>query len=262
MSYTAVYIYFRLFASLANDSINHFIETDLTEHNVGFNHCPKYQGHKSPNSYIILNGNTGSRTILHTNLGLPELKIEDFKNSFDNIINEFGWIHFEGRPNLDQILIMIMEILKYHPNRPKISFEMEKLGRNYDYILPFVDVMFISKEYAQSLGFENKLQTVSEFHLKKHINVHEGKLIICAWGDQGAAGRDENGQIFEFPAFQPKNGVIDTIGAGDTFNASVIASLNLNQNLKKALENGCRVAGTKVGQFGFKNLKNVFYNKL
>ena len=118
--------------------------------------------------------------------------------------------------------------------------------------------------FEHCVGFENKLQTVSEFHLKKNINFHEGKkIIICAWGDQGAAGRDENGHIFEFPAFQPKNGVvIDTIGAGDTFNASVVASLNLNQNLKKALENGCRVAGTKVGQFGFKNLKNVFYNKL
>ena len=248
---------------MANDSINHFIETDLTEHNVDFNHCPKYQDHKSPNSYIILNGNTGTRTILHTNLGLPELKFENFKN-FNNI-NEFGWVHFEGRPNLDQILLMIKEILKNNStNRPKISFEMEKLGRNYDFILPFVDVMFISKEYAQSLGFENKLQTVSEFHLKKNTstsnNVHEGKIIICAWGEEGAAGKDENGQIFEFPAFKPKNGVIDTIGAGDTFNASVVASLNLNQNLKKALENGCRVAGTKVGQFGFKNLKDVFYN--
>ena len=97
-----------------------------------------------------MNGKTGTRTILHTNLGLPELKLENFKK-INNKINEFGWIHFEGRPNLDQILLLIKEILKC-PNRPKISFEMEKLGRNYDFILPFVDVMFISKEYAQSLG--------------------------------------------------------------------------------------------------------------
>ena len=53
---------------------------------------------------------------------------------------------------------------------------------------------------------------------------------------------------------------MDTIGAGDTFNATVIASLSLGHSLKEALTIGCKVAGTKVGQFGFCNLKKVFYD--
>ena len=66
---------------MALDSINHFITTDLAEHNITFHHCPKHADNKSPNSYIILNANTGTRTILHTNLGqvlhflLPKMEL-------------------------------------------------------------------------------------------------------------------------------------------------------------------------------------------
>ena len=64
----------------------------------------------------------------------------------------------------------------------------------------------------------------------------------------------------------PLGKVIDTIGAGDTFNAAVIAGIvtqdvgnkigaeswrNLGIDLKQAVEKGCKVAGTKVGIIGF-----------
>ena len=169
-------------ASLADDSIFHFIENDLKCHNICFAQCPQQTGHMSPNSYIILNSNSGTRTILHTNLGLPELTFENFKK----IKIDHSWIHFEGRPNVDQTEIMIQHIQKIpSSNRPKISYEMEKLGRNYDRIIPLVDIMFISKEYALSCGFRDKIETVSKFHLKKFDPLKQQKIVICAWGDQG-----------------------------------------------------------------------------
>lgn len=66
--------------------------------------------------------------------------------------------------------------------------------------------------------------------------------------------------------------VIDTIGAGDTFNAAVIAGiviqdvhheigakswLSLGLDLKQAVERGCKVAGTKVGMVGFSELSKI-----
>jgi sugar/nucleoside kinase (ribokinase family) len=51
---------------------------------------------------------------------------------------------------------------------------------------------------------------------------------------------------------------VDTIGAGDTLIASVIASLSHDVALEIALQKACRVAGNKVGQVGFAGLKKYF----
>lgn len=49
--------------------------------------------------------------------------------------------------------------------------------------------------------------------------------IICAWGDRGAMARAPDGNIVQSPAFPPRK-IIDTLGAGDCFNAAVLYYLN------------------------------------
>lgn len=64
-----------------------------------------------------------------------------------------------------------------------------------------------------------------------------------------------------FDAVQPSSGsVVDTIGAGDTFIAVVVACLAYGQTLSDSVKAGCRVAGNKVGQQGFKGLRRFFEN--
>ena len=131
---------------------------------------------------------------------MPELKVEDFANNIKNI-SDYSWIHFEGRPNIEEIKKMLEFIHENCKNRPKISLEMEKLNRNYDPLLPLVDVIFVSKEYALSKGFKNKSELVKGYHTNLEC------LVICAWGDQGASGRDLNGKIVEIPAYKPISGM-------------------------------------------------------
>jgi len=49
--------------------------------------------------------------------------------------------------------------------------------------------------------------------------------IICAWAEEGAIARTPCGLIVQSPAFPPQK-VIDTLGAGDTFNAAALYYLN------------------------------------
>lgn len=48
--------------------------------------------------------------------------------------------------------------------------------------------------------------------------------------------------------------VVDSTGAGDTFNAGVIAALGSGHDVATALHDGCHVAGLKVQQDGFEGL--------
>ena len=50
--------------------------------------CPEHSGYVCPNSVVLSNTTTGSRTIIHTNLGLPELSLQHFKNIK---LDDFRW---------------------------------------------------------------------------------------------------------------------------------------------------------------------------
>lgn len=52
---------------------------------------------------IILNGENGSRTIVHHRGGMPEITIDDFKK-LD--LSEYSWIHFEGAFHTSHRLVM------------------------------------------------------------------------------------------------------------------------------------------------------------
>lgn len=78
-------------------------------------------------------------------------------------------------------------------------------------------------------------------------------ILICAWGTYGADGLDADGRLHHSGSFPPER-VVDSVGAGDTFIAGCIYSLKAGGSVAQALEFGCRVAGKKVGQAGFRGL--------
>lgn len=62
-------------------------------------------------------------------------------------------------------------------------------------------------------------------------------------------------QVYECPATPPAR-LVDTLGAGDTFNAGLIHSLSEGKSLETALQFACNIAGAKCGMAGFEQLKH------
>lgn len=81
--------------------------------------------------------------------------------------------------------------------------------------------------------------------------------LICPWGIEGAIAVD-NETDSHFSAFaKPPAKVVDSLGAGDTFVASAIHSLAQGIPLQEAIDYGCRIAGAKVGFYGYDNISSL-----
>jgi ketohexokinase len=101
-----------------------------------------------------------------------------------------------------------------------------------------------SQHYAEAKGYSSASQFLQS--LPSHLSA------TCTWGEQGAWAK-QNDHLFHCPAFKPQT-VVDTLGAGDTFNAGLISAFVNKHPLKTALHQASQLAGKKCGQLGFKNL--------
>ncbi|RUS92037.1 hypothetical protein EGW08_000250 [Elysia chlorotica] len=251
------------FGTIADDTELSFIQRDFEKFGINFKNSIIKSNKTCPLSIVILSLESHTRTILHTNKDLPELTLHDFANSINLKSSEYGWIHFEGRDNAHEISSMlnyVNEFKKAHGVGIYTSLEAEKL-RFAPYLdeldmwkLP--DIMFVSKDFACEQGYTSMEQAVSIYHKK----VKAGAVVICAWGDIGAAAMSDQSGLVTSPAFPPSE-ILDTCGAGDTFIGATLFALAKGQALQKAIMFGCKVAGSKCGVQGFQNLallKDVF----
>jgi ketohexokinase len=140
---------------------------------------------------------------------------------------------------------MLHWLRQHYPDIP-CSLEVEKPRAGIEGLLNLPDVLMFSRPYARSQGFDN-----AEAMLRAQS---APALMTCSWGKDGAWLRQKE-DIIHRPAFPPPQ-VVDTLGAGDTFNAGLISALVNEQTPEQALESACRLAGQKCGQDGFEHLSH------
>lgn len=219
---------------------------DLNKYQIDKTHCRVVTGGKVPTSYITHNLESGSRTIIH-HRDLPEYCAADFAQ-ID--LSSCDWLHFEGR-NVTETEKMLMYVAEHYPDLP-CSLEIEKDRPNIKALFKYARVLVFSKHYVLEQELDNS-EPARQF-LKRMHRLFPEKSVICAWGEQGAYGIDQRGAIFQSAPCPPAK-VIDTLGAGDTFNAAVIDSLLKVFDTEMAIANGCRIAGEKCGYIGLGFIK-------
>ncbi len=218
------------------------IETDLKNHQINTAAVLKLTEGKVPTSYITHNLSNGSRTIVHFR-DLPEYPFNEFQK-ID--LSQFDWLHFEGR-NVVATRQMLVWAKQQAPNLP-CSVEIEKQRDDIEVLFELADVVFFSKAFAQAQGHTNAPSLLNA----QQAQCGNAKL-TCTWGESGAWALDGK-QVLHSPAFPPSQ-LIDTLGAGDTFNAGIIDALVRGQGLGTALHFACRLAGQKCGQQGLDGLR-------
>ena len=204
--------------------------------------CRRVEGGKLPTSYITLNRHNGSRTIVH-HRDLPEFDFDHFR---EIDLAPYDWIHFEGR-NVEETKKMLEWAREQRPELP-LSLEMEKTRDGIEELLRLPSLLLFSRHYSIARGF-HQAEELLEWTAGKAPQAE----LVCAWGEAGAWGRDTAGHTHHERAYPPKK-LVETLGAGDTFNAGIIDAKLRGFDLPHALEAANRLAGRKCGMRGFQPL--------
>ena len=223
---------------LIDESDATIVKQDLDVHQISYRFCKQLSTGKLPASYITVSKPTGSRTIVHYR-DCPEL---DFHFFSQQDLAGFDWIHFEGR-NVDELDKMLRWLKTHYPHLP-CSLEIEKPREGIEKLFPLADVLLFSKPYVLSQGYDSAELFLQSLSLPS--------LMTCTWGETGAWLKNHDVLIFS-PAFPP-NDVIDTLAAGDTFNAGIISGMIKQLTDEETLSFACHLAGKKCGQEGLENL--------
>ncbi len=226
---------------LCNDYDAKVIVDDLQKNDIDYASCDQLKAGKTPVSYILVSSETGSRSIVH-HRDMPELSFSHFKQL---ALGDFDWIHFEGRA-ISETKQMLNWCKSQFPHIP-ISVEIEKHRDNIDTLFNLADIYFYSQAYANLHGFDDP-QKFLEHQQYESPNA----ALICAWGEDGAYALIGDDHFHSSP-YRTKP-IIDTLGAGDTFNAAVIQARLDEFSWQASLEFASKLAGIKCGRVGFDNL--------
>ncbi|MBL1320613.1 MAG: ketohexokinase [Methylophaga sp.] len=215
------------------------IQQELTQFNIDSSACRVITDGKMPTSYISVSQETGSRSIVHFR-DCPEFSFTDFEK-ID--LTLFDWIHFEGR-NIDQTKLMLHYLAEHYPSIP-CSLEIEKPRADIESLFSLPSILLFSQNYAVAHHRKTAQELLN--------SLPKGIVASCTWGNQGAWAINKEQNLFHSKTYDPDN-VVDTLGAGDTFNAAFIDGLLNKLELSQALTKACELAGRKCGQQGLTNL--------
>jgi len=231
---------------LSDESDAPVVLNELEKYCITTNYCTMLASGKLPTSYITLNRSNGSRTIVHFR-DIPEYTGAAFARI---PLDAFDWIHFEGR-NIPETLSMMRRVRREFP-KLRVSLEVEKLREGMDQLFPLARLLLVSSDYMRRGGYEpdEQLQVLR----RKAPDAD----IVLMLGKEGAIGLTRQGKYYRQQAFSP-NKVVDTLAAGDTFNAGIIDGLCRHHDLKYAMRFASRLAGNKCGQSGLHRLEIPAY---
>ena len=232
--------------TLGDDPNSRVIQSELQRYRIDLGRCALISGGHAPTSYIILNKNNGSRTIVHYR-DLPEYGFAHFmEKAAQQPLSNIHWLHVEGRNVPDTVKILEFA-REHHPQLP-ISIEIEKPREHLEKLYNHGDVVLFSRHFAVAMEYGNATAFLRAWRSKC-----SAPLLVCTWGAEGAFVMDNQGVIQHAHAVQISH-MVDTIGAGDTFNAGFIHAMLNHLPLKDSLHYANALAGKKCGQWGFEHL--------
>ncbi|WP_017926163.1 PfkB family carbohydrate kinase [Thioalkalivibrio sp. HL-Eb18] len=228
-----------LAAVMAEDASGEMLLERLTREGVEVGACVRHLG-ATPTSHILRSRSTGSRTIVH-HRDLPELSAADLGAV---AWEEYDWLHFEGRH--PETLLEVLPRVRHAVTDQPISLELEKPRPGLESCLEWADVLMLSQDWAAGIASRPEEAAV------ELARRYPDRIVTVTAGAEGAWLAQGGQRVHCAPT--PGLQVVDSVGAGDTFNAGLINALVSGEPPEQALVAAVRLAERKLQQTGFERL--------
>ena len=198
--------------NLSEDTAGKFLEQDFEHYNVNTDAVVRYgTEYRSFTSCIWLNQEKGSRTCVFDKGTLPSYQISEKGR---NLLQQVNLLMVDG--NDMEAAIEGAKIV--HAAGGKVLYDAGGLYENVEKLLPHVDVLIPSAEFAR--GF-----TGSDSLLEAALTLYElfhPEVVVITNGKEGGV-RYDGRECVKYAAFPTK--VVDSNGAGDVFHGAFAAGL-------------------------------------
>lgn len=251
-----------LLSGVSQDSFGQMLAQALTDNNVGTDMLVRSDRLSTLAVVHLVNG-SATYAFYDENSAGRMLDVQDFPGLPAQVkALYFGGISLVAEPAADAYAALLAReragrVVMMDPNiRPGFISNSAAYRKRLEAMIAMCDIVKVSDEDLEWIvGAQDGLETQARGLLAKGP-----RFVIVTRGAEGAVVFDANGQA-EVPAVRAT--VVDTVGAGDTFNAGVLACLARNgqltpeaiagmtaQDMVPALQRGAQVAAVTVSRAG------------
>lgn len=189
----------------------------------------------------------GSSIMTSSGSANQSLSIEDLEDKFDSIKSEVDYLYLGGLFKLKNLLPHLQGFLeKARAQGIKVVLDHGRINNNVTLediaclykLFPYIDIYLPSEDEFLSVWKSNTLE--EGFSKLSKIAT---PLIIIKQAENGATGF-KNYEVFPTKPYAIKT--INTVGAGDSFNAGFIYGYSQDMSFEEAIRFACATAATKI----------------
>ncbi|ROR34614.1 PfkB family carbohydrate kinase [Inmirania thermothiophila] len=182
-------------------------------------------------SAVLLDRGAGTRTIVH-HRALPEYPAEALAALAGP---RWGWAHIEARDGRIQAGL----VAGLREAGVAVSVEVEKERPGLEALLAEAAVAVFSRPFAEGRGARGPEDAAARL-----AGLAPGAVVVATWGAEGCAVRLADGRVVRV-AGEPVAGPADTLGAGDVFQAGLVAALARGADAVTAAREGAALAARR-----------------
>lgn len=222
--------------TLGKDMYGDFILEAFRKYGVDTTYIRQIPETQSFHSFVLLNLHNSSRTCIW-NKGTVTPPAEDDVNL--DVLKHAKYLHLDGH----QLDAAVYAAQKAHEYGVKVSLDAGGVYPGIERLLPFVDVLIPSEEFALKItGCDHAADAA-----KILADTYHPEVLIVTQGDKGGFIWENNTEV-RYSSYPVE--AIDTNGAGDTFHGAFIAARIKGMNVYEAACFASAASALKCTRFG------------